>query len=37
MLGLTRAMWPGHPVLAVFFLTVGATAILMYILPEPQA
>jgi hypothetical protein len=29
-------MWPAHPQLAVFFLTVGATAILMYVLPEPQ-
>ena len=36
MLGLTRAMWPAHPQLAVFILTVGATAVLMYVLPEPQ-
>jgi len=36
MLGLTHAMWPAHPTLAVFFLTVGATLILMYVLPEPQ-
>jgi len=36
ILGLTRAMWPAHPMLAVFFLTLGATAILMYIWPEPQ-
>jgi hypothetical protein len=36
MLGLTRAMWPAHPQLAVFFLTLGATAILMYVWPEPQ-
>jgi hypothetical protein len=36
MLGLTRAMWPAHPTLAVLFLTVGATAFLMYVLPEPQ-
>jgi uncharacterized membrane protein len=36
MLGLTRATWPAHPQLAVFILTVGATAVLMYVLPEPQ-
>jgi hypothetical protein len=40
MLGLTHAMWPAHPQLAVFFLTLGATAIMMYIMmyiwPEPQ-
>jgi hypothetical protein len=36
MLGLTRAMWPAYPQLAVFILTVGATAVLMYVLPEPQ-
>jgi len=36
MLGLTREMWPAHPQLAVFFLTLGATAILMYVWPEPQ-
>jgi hypothetical protein len=29
--GLTHAMWPAHPQLAVFFLTLGATAILMYV------
>jgi hypothetical protein len=28
ILGLTRAMWPAHPQLAVFFLTIGATAVL---------
>lgn len=36
MLGLTRAMWPAHPQLAVFFLTVVAAAVLMYAWPEPQ-
>jgi len=36
MLGLTHAMWPAHPQLAVFFLTLGATGILMYVWPEPQ-
>jgi hypothetical protein len=36
LLGVTRKMWPAHPQWAVFFLTIGATLILMYILPEPQ-
>lgn len=36
MLGLTHKMWPAHPQLAVFFVTLGATAILMYVWPEPQ-
>jgi len=36
MLGLTRAMWPAHPQLTIFFLTIGATAVLIYIWPEPQ-
>lgn len=36
LLGLHRAIWPAHPQWAVFLLTVGATFILMYVLPEPQ-
>jgi hypothetical protein len=36
MFGLTRAIWPAHPQLAVLFLTVGATAVLVYIWAEPQ-
>ena len=36
MLGLTHKMWPAHPQLAVFFLTLGATAVLMYVWPEPE-
>ena len=36
LLGVTRKMWPAHPQWAVFFLTIGATLLLMYILPEPQ-
>ncbi|HTZ97104.1 MAG TPA: hypothetical protein VMB18_11940 [Terriglobales bacterium] len=36
MLGFTRAMWPAHPQLAVFFLTVAATFVLLYIWPEPK-
>jgi hypothetical protein len=34
MLGITRAIWPAHPQLAVFFLTIGATVLLMYVWPE---
>jgi hypothetical protein len=36
LLGLTRAMWPAHPQWAVFFLTIGATGVLMYAWPEPE-
>jgi len=36
LLGVTRAMWPAHPQLAVLFLTIGATAVLMYAWPEPE-
>ncbi len=36
LLGLTTTLRPAHPQWAVFFLTIGATAVLMYILPEPQ-
>lgn len=36
MLGLTRVMSPAHPQLAVFFLTLGATVVLMYAWPGPQ-
>ena len=35
MLGLTRAIWPAHPQLAVFFLTIAATVALMYVWPDP--
>lgn len=35
MLGLTRAMWPAHPQLAVFFLTLASAVVLMYFWPEP--
>ena len=34
--GLTNRMWPAHPQWAVFFLTIGATAVLLVILPVPQ-
>ena len=36
LLGLTQKMWPAHPQWAVFFLTIGALVVLMYVLPEPQ-
>ena len=36
MLGLTRMMWPAHPQMAVFFLTLGATVVLVYAWPEPR-
>jgi hypothetical protein len=36
LLGVTRQMWPAHPQWALFLLTIGATALLMYLLPEPQ-
>lgn len=36
ILGLTHKMWPAHPVWAVSFLTIGATVVLMYVLPEGQ-
>ncbi len=36
LLGVTRKIWPAHPQWAVFFLTIGATVVLMYVLPEPE-
>ncbi len=36
MLGLMRAIWPAHPQLAAFFLTLGITFVLMYVWPEPE-
>jgi hypothetical protein len=36
LLGITRDIWPAHPQWAAFFLTVGATVILMYVWPEPE-
>jgi hypothetical protein len=35
-LGLMREIWPAHPMLALFLLTIGATAALYYILPDPR-
>jgi hypothetical protein len=34
--GFTNKMWPAHPQWAVFCLTIGATVVLIYVLPEPQ-
>ena len=33
-LGLMRAIWPAHPMVALFFLTIGATVAIYYILPK---
>jgi len=35
MLGITRAIWPEHPQLAVLFLTAALAILLMYVWPEP--
>lgn len=34
--GLTRDIWPAHPVWAAFFLTLGATIILMFTVPSKE-
>jgi hypothetical protein len=36
ILGLTDILWPAHPQLAVFFLTLGATVVLFYCWPFPE-
>jgi len=35
-LGLMREIWPAHPQWALFFLTIGASVLLYYILPSPE-
>jgi len=35
MLGLTHKIWPAHPQWALVFITLGATFVLLYVLPEP--
>lgn len=35
-LGLMREIWPAHPQWALFFLTIGATVVLYYILPKME-
>jgi len=37
LLGLTKRIWPAHPQWAVFFLTLAATFLFLYIWPEPEA
>lgn len=36
MLGVTRRMWPAHEHLALLFLTLVLTVILMYVWDDPQ-
>ncbi len=36
LLGITGKIWPAHPMWAVFFVTIGATALLLYVLPQPE-
>jgi hypothetical protein len=36
LLGVPAKIWPAHPWWAVFFITIGATVLLNYILPEPD-
>ena len=36
LLGMTQKMWPRHPWWAVFFVTIAATVLLTYVLPEPE-
>ena len=35
MLGLTHKIWPAHPNLAGFLLTIGAVVLLAYVYPKP--
>jgi len=36
LMGVAGQMWPAHPMWAVFFLTIGVMAFLMYALPEAR-
>ena len=36
LLGFTHKIWPAHPQWAVFFITLGAMAALMYVFREAQ-
>lgn len=36
LLGVTGKIWPSHPMWAVFFVTIGAMVLLLYVLPEPE-
>jgi di/tricarboxylate transporter len=35
LLGVTHKIWPAHPQWALLLLTVAATAVLLYMEPEP--
>jgi hypothetical protein len=35
MLGVANKIWPAHPQWAVFFLTIAATVVLLFVWPEP--
>ena len=34
--GVGNTIWPAHPQWADFFLTIGATVLLMCVLPKPR-
>jgi hypothetical protein len=36
MLGIGHTIWAAHPQLAILFLTVATTALLMYVWSEPE-
>jgi hypothetical protein len=36
-LGLARDIWPAHPLWAAFLLTLGATVVLMRVVPGKEA
>ncbi len=36
MFGMMGKIWPAHPMWALFFVTLGLMALLMYALPEPE-
>ena len=37
LFGIGDSIWPNHPQLAVFFLTIVCTAVLMYTWPDDSA
>jgi len=36
MLGLTRKIWPAHPLWAAFFVTLAATVLLQFVWTEAR-
>ena len=36
LFGFTHKIWPAHPQWAVFFITLGATALLMYVFRDAE-